>query len=265
MLVSYSKAAQLASVSRTTIRTYIKSGKISADSSDPDAPKIDTSELLRVFGKLSLSTSDAEVMSPPQEKSTSNAEIVRLRHENEMLREILSVREEQVNDLRRSLLLIEHTRSTVPAHTTLSQTHSPDDNTQNAEITYFHNPPGDIPICFDTERQNDIDTRTPDIGGESSLPFLWDSFCKENGISMIGVGYGVVDHAGDRDGTPPTGTTPQDAQIPLETHEPGAAHTCTAAEAEHAPEQPKLTVSHNQNKQYRLLSPTRFSWESTTT
>jgi predicted nuclease with TOPRIM domain len=46
--VSQAKAARLAGVSRTTIHAKIKSGKLSQTSSK----KIDTSELIRVFGSI---------------------------------------------------------------------------------------------------------------------------------------------------------------------------------------------------------------------
>ena len=47
-LVSKSKAAKLASVSRTTIHRYVKNGKLSANNG-----VIETSELIRVFGDIS--------------------------------------------------------------------------------------------------------------------------------------------------------------------------------------------------------------------
>lgn len=48
MLVSKSKAAKLAGVSRTTIHRYAKDGKLSMT-----GDKVDTSELIRVFGQIS--------------------------------------------------------------------------------------------------------------------------------------------------------------------------------------------------------------------
>lgn len=52
-LHSVSDAAKLAGVTRRTIYRYIKSGKLSATVTDDDNTKIETSELLRVFGNLS--------------------------------------------------------------------------------------------------------------------------------------------------------------------------------------------------------------------
>lgn len=47
-LVSKSEAARLTGKSRTTIQTYVNKGELSANS----GKKIDTSELIRVFGEL---------------------------------------------------------------------------------------------------------------------------------------------------------------------------------------------------------------------
>jgi|DEB0MinimDraft_3_1074331.scaffolds.fasta_scaffold03910_6 hypothetical protein len=61
-LVSKSKAAKLAGVSRTTIHRYIKTGKLSATGGE-----IETSELIRVFGTIrdeSLGT--PETVAPEQ-------------------------------------------------------------------------------------------------------------------------------------------------------------------------------------------------------
>ncbi len=48
-----SEAASISGVNRRTIYRYIKSGKLSASVTSDNKTVIDTSELLRVFGKLS--------------------------------------------------------------------------------------------------------------------------------------------------------------------------------------------------------------------
>lgn len=65
---SVAEASKLVGVTRRTIYRYIKSGKLSASSSDADTAVIETSELLRVFGALSQ---------PEPEKVSSGS------HENE--------------------------------------------------------------------------------------------------------------------------------------------------------------------------------------
>ncbi len=52
-MVSKAEAARIAGVSRTTIHRYVKQGKISAVSGD-----IETAELMRVFGDLSLDSGE---------------------------------------------------------------------------------------------------------------------------------------------------------------------------------------------------------------
>lgn len=53
-LVSISEAARLTKRSRTTIYRYRDEGKISVSSDHQGNPMIDTSELMRVFGEISL-------------------------------------------------------------------------------------------------------------------------------------------------------------------------------------------------------------------
>lgn len=53
MLVNISKASQLAGISRTNLyKNYIRKGKLSVSHDERNRPMVDTSELLRVFGKL---------------------------------------------------------------------------------------------------------------------------------------------------------------------------------------------------------------------
>ncbi|MDR8526212.1 hypothetical protein OS133_21650, partial [Shewanella fidelis] len=52
--VNLSKAAQLTGKNRTTIWRHIKSGKLSSERDSLDMPIVDTSELIRVYGSISL-------------------------------------------------------------------------------------------------------------------------------------------------------------------------------------------------------------------
>ncbi|HCO0763465.1 TPA: helix-turn-helix domain-containing protein, partial [Escherichia coli] len=49
-LVSISEAARLTGKSRTTVQSYIKQGKLTKCTDSSGSSKLDTSELLRVFG-----------------------------------------------------------------------------------------------------------------------------------------------------------------------------------------------------------------------
>lgn len=67
-LVSISKAAKLAGCTRSNLyKTYIHTGKLSVTNDHQGKPKIDTSELLRVFGSLQ---GDSEAGDGVGQKST---------------------------------------------------------------------------------------------------------------------------------------------------------------------------------------------------
>ncbi|MEX9942639.1 helix-turn-helix domain-containing protein [Providencia rettgeri] len=51
-LVSISEAARLTGKSRTTVQSYIKQGKLTKCTDSGGHSKLDTSELLRVFGSF---------------------------------------------------------------------------------------------------------------------------------------------------------------------------------------------------------------------
>ncbi|MGK9452953.1 helix-turn-helix domain-containing protein [Acidithiobacillus caldus] len=93
--VNVSEAASLVGVARSTLYAYIRSGKISTEKDRLGKPQIDTSELLRVFGVLQDNTKDKEITGDTQKTDNENAA---LRTENEVLREMLKVREEQLRE-----------------------------------------------------------------------------------------------------------------------------------------------------------------------
>lgn len=103
------ESAKLADVSRRTIQRYIRSGKLSARIDEHGNPKVDTSELLRVFPNLShppekiLSQSVAPIVTPP------NIEQLLQEIKQELLKEIQSLRDE-VKELKR----IEYKPETAP-------------------------------------------------------------------------------------------------------------------------------------------------------
>lgn len=84
--VSISKAIKLSGVSRQHFYdAYLKTGKISVDRSDEKRPVIDTSEILRVFGKLHEDNppSDTE---KDRKDTLENLEMQTLRFEIEKMR-----------------------------------------------------------------------------------------------------------------------------------------------------------------------------------
>lgn len=118
--VSISEAARLTGKSRKTLHTYISNGKLTKVTDTQGKPKIDTSELIRVFGELN----------PPKETVTSqcnfsqkvtpstvtihDTEIERLKQEVSFLKELLIEKDKRNDDLKHALLLIESKLPTIP-------------------------------------------------------------------------------------------------------------------------------------------------------
>jgi proteasome assembly chaperone (PAC2) family protein len=75
MLISISEACKMAHISRTNFyKNYIDNGKISVSRDERNRPKIDTSELLRVFGKIQGITPENTVQNT-QDYSTKTQQI----------------------------------------------------------------------------------------------------------------------------------------------------------------------------------------------
>jgi regulator of replication initiation timing len=97
--VNLSEAAGLANVARSTLYSYIRSGKLSIDKDHLGKPQIDTSELIRVFGALQDNDKDNKRdIEITQDTVTIQSENAALRAENEVLREMLRIREEQLRE-----------------------------------------------------------------------------------------------------------------------------------------------------------------------
>ena len=115
-LVSISEAARLTGKSRKTIHTYVTSGKVTKVTDIQGRPKIDTSELIRVFGDIRVTDSKqksqcnfSQEVTPETvtSKVTENHQVEVLKKEIEMLRELLAEKDKRNDDLKHALLLIE--------------------------------------------------------------------------------------------------------------------------------------------------------------
>jgi len=115
-LVSISEAARLTGKSRKTIHTYVTSGKVTKVTDTQGRPKIDTSELIRVFGDIRVTDSKqksqcnfSQEVTPETvtSKVTENHQVEVLKKEIEMLRELLTEKDKRNDDLKHALLLIE--------------------------------------------------------------------------------------------------------------------------------------------------------------
>lgn len=111
--VSISEAARLAGKSRKTLHTYISNGKLTKVTDAQGKPKIDTSELIRVFGELAGPKETVTSQCNFSQDVTSNTvtindtEIERLKQEVSFLKELLIEKDKRNDDLKHALLLIE--------------------------------------------------------------------------------------------------------------------------------------------------------------
>ena len=123
-LVSISEAARLTGKSRTTVQSYIKQGKLTKCTDSSGALKLDTSELLRVFGSFTGQQVGSEQSgSAVQHLAGTYVQLPDqiLQHENQalkaqvelvkaLLREkelLLAEKDKRNEDLKQALLLIE--------------------------------------------------------------------------------------------------------------------------------------------------------------
>ena len=115
-LVSISEAARLTGKSRKTIHTYVTSGKVTKVTDTQGRPKIDTSELIRVFGDIKVTDSKQKSQCNFSQDVTpkivtpavnENHQIEILKKEVEMLRELLAEKDKRNDDLKHALMLIE--------------------------------------------------------------------------------------------------------------------------------------------------------------
>ncbi|MGI3399668.1 helix-turn-helix domain-containing protein [Providencia stuartii] len=111
--VSISEAARLTGKSRKTLHTYISNGKLTKVTDSQGKPKIDVSELIRVFGELSKPKETVTSQCNFSQKVTTETvpphslEIDHLKQEVAFLRELLAEKDKRNDDLKHALLLIE--------------------------------------------------------------------------------------------------------------------------------------------------------------
>jgi len=116
-LVSISEAARLTGKARSTLHKYIKQGKLSTTTDKITGNKsLDTSELIRVFGKISVSktTGSDSVTSESKLQQTTHNETqslqIKLQHleqENTHLKAEKELLSKNLDDIRQAMLLIE--------------------------------------------------------------------------------------------------------------------------------------------------------------
>lgn len=123
-LVSISEAARLTGKARSTLHKYIKQGKLSTTTDQNTGNKsIETSELIRVFGKISNSpTTDSDGVTNVSklQKETPNTtqslqiKLQLLEQENAHLKAEKELLSKNLDDIRQAMLLIESKLPTTP-------------------------------------------------------------------------------------------------------------------------------------------------------
>lgn len=126
--VSISEAARLTGKSRKTLHTYISSGKLTKVTDNQGKPKLDTSELIRVFGNISIAQETVNPHSQnshhvtPETVTAHTLEINVLKKEIALLRELIIEKDKRNEDMKYTLLLIE-SKLPVTTESTLQTKH----------------------------------------------------------------------------------------------------------------------------------------------
>lgn len=117
-IVSISEAARITGKARSTIQSYIKTGKLSKTTdSHTGVAGIDTSELIRCFGQLITTPIGHAVNDHISQQTTSNttsivadeiSKITILEKEIELLKKIIEEKDEHNKSLKQAMALLEY-------------------------------------------------------------------------------------------------------------------------------------------------------------
>jgi len=115
-LVSVTEAARLTGKNRATIHRYIKQGKLSQISDATNTKKVDTSELIRVFGSLTATSATPLQNDAMQHDATPKTDqsVALLQQKITLLEQLLESKnkelqrqDEHIDSLKQAMLLIE--------------------------------------------------------------------------------------------------------------------------------------------------------------
>ncbi len=122
-LVSVTEAARLTGKNRATIHRYIKQGKLSQISDATNTKKVDTSELIRVFGSLTATHATPLQNDAMQHDTTPKTDqsVALLQQKIALLEQLLESKnkelqrqDEHIDSLKQAMLLIESKLPTTP-------------------------------------------------------------------------------------------------------------------------------------------------------
>jgi hypothetical protein len=114
-LLSFTAAATMAGVSRVTMTKHVKSGKVSTVTAPDGSRKIDTAELLRVYGVLAKDTAKGRVNSEQVTDNALQGKIDALLSELSLTKQLLAERGELVQALKAQIALIGYQPDPLPA------------------------------------------------------------------------------------------------------------------------------------------------------
>lgn len=116
-LVTITEASKLTKKNRTTLYRYIKEGKLSKTTDETGKDKLDTSELLRVFGSLHA-TDKTTLHNTEKQHNTTQKDDVKINElqqkiqqlEQQLLNrdELLKAKDDHIGSLKQALMLLEH-------------------------------------------------------------------------------------------------------------------------------------------------------------
>lgn len=117
-IVSISEAARITGKARSTIQSYIKTGKLSKTTdSHTGVLGVDTSELIRCFGQLittpigHVANEQISQKTTPDTTSITTGDISKitvLEKEIELLKKIIEEKDEHNKSLKQAMLMLEH-------------------------------------------------------------------------------------------------------------------------------------------------------------
>jgi polyhydroxyalkanoate synthesis regulator phasin len=130
-LVSVTEAARLTGKNRATIHRYIKQGKLSQISDATNTKKVDTSELIRVFGSLTATSATPLQSDALQHDATPKTDqsVALLQQKIALLEQLLESKnkelqrqDEHIDSLKQAMLLIESKLPATPEPVAPAQT-----------------------------------------------------------------------------------------------------------------------------------------------
>lgn len=122
-LVSISEASKLTGKSRTTVHRHISTGKLSKVQDGTGGFKLDTSELIRVYGAFknvttehSKDTATEQGITLAEQQKNSNEPLLKI--ENDLLKKQIELLQDHVSSLKQALVLLEHKKEQIMSQET---------------------------------------------------------------------------------------------------------------------------------------------------